>query len=124
MAGQAGAAPAVERAGFPFRALAEPDEEEVAGFRAGQVSLSSEQAMGRALTELCIRLYAGAALDGMVATIEEWRPNVVVRESAEFSSLVAAERLGVPQALTEERPMALCPTSHPIVTAASSLSGQ
>ncbi len=35
----------------------------------------------------------------MVATIEEWRPDVVVRESAEFSSLVAAERLGVPQAL-------------------------
>ena len=55
--------------------------------------------MARALTELYIRLHAGAALDGMVGAIEEWRPDVVVRESAEFSSLVAAERLGVPQAL-------------------------
>ena len=51
--------------------------------------------MGRALTELYIRLYAGAALDDMLAAIEEWRPDVVVRESAEFSSLVAGERLGV-----------------------------
>ena len=51
--------------------------------------------MGRALTELYIRLYAGAALDDMLAAIEEWRPDVLVRESAEFSSLVAGERLGV-----------------------------
>jgi UDP:flavonoid glycosyltransferase YjiC (YdhE family) len=99
MAGQAGAAPAVQRAGFDFQALAEPDEEEVARYRAGQVGLSSDQAMGRALTDLYIRLYAAAALDGMVAAIEEWRPDVVVRESAEFSSLVAAERLGVRHAL-------------------------
>jgi EryCIII-like glycosyltransferase len=95
VAGQAGAAPAARRAGLPFRALAEPDDEELGRFRAGQVGLSAEQAMGRALTELYIRLYAGAAVNDMVAAIEEWRPDVVVRESAEFSSLVAGERLGV-----------------------------
>jgi hypothetical protein len=32
------------------------------------------------------------------AAIEEWRPDVVVRESAEFASQVAAERLGVAHA--------------------------
>ena len=99
MAGQAGAAAGVQRAGFAFQALAEPGEEAVARFRAGQVGLSAEQAMGRALTEHYIRLRAATALQGMVAAIEEWRPDVVVRESAEFSSLIAAERLGVHHAL-------------------------
>lgn len=56
MAGQAGAAPAAQRAGVAFQALAEPDDEEVARFRAGQVGLSAEQAMGRALTEDFTRL--------------------------------------------------------------------
>jgi UDP:flavonoid glycosyltransferase YjiC (YdhE family) len=98
VAGQAGAAPAAQRAGLSFRALPEPDHDELARFRAGQAGLSATQAMGRALTELYIRLYAGAALEDMLAVIEEWRPDVVVRESAEFSSLVAAQRLGVRQA--------------------------
>ena len=98
VAGQAGAAPAAQRAGLPFRALPEPDHDELARFRAGQTGLSATQAMGRALTELYIRLYAGAALEDMLAVIEEWRPDVVVRESAEFSSLAAAQRLGVRQA--------------------------
>jgi hypothetical protein len=99
MAGQAGAEPAVQRAGFAFKALAEPGEEEVDRYRAGRVGLSPEQAMGHALTDLYIRLHARAALNGMMATIEEWRPDVVVRESAEFSSLIAAERLGIRHAL-------------------------
>ena len=98
VAGQAGAAPAAERAGLSFRALPEPDHDKIATFRAGQAGLSTTQAVGRALTELYIRLYAGAALEDMLAVIEEWRPDVVVRESAEFSSLVAARRLGVSQA--------------------------
>ncbi|HYN50594.1 MAG TPA: hypothetical protein VES62_06685 [Thermoleophilaceae bacterium] len=95
VAGQAGAAPAAQRAGLSFRALAEPETEELATFQAGQEGLSATQAMGRALTELYIRVYARAALKDMLAVIEEWRPDVVVRESAEFSALVAAERLGV-----------------------------
>ena len=99
MAGWAGAATAAERAGFAFRPLAEPGEEEVARFRASQVGLSPEQAMRRALTERYVRMNAAAALYGMLATIEEWRPDVVVRESAEFSSLIAADRLGVRHAL-------------------------
>ena len=95
VAGQSGAAPAARRAGLSFRALAEPDDEEVGRFREGQARLSATDAMGRALTGLYIRLYAGAALDDMLAAIEEWCPDVLVRESAEFSSLVAGERLGV-----------------------------
>ena len=98
VAGQAGAAPLARRAGLAFRAVAEPSHEDVLEFRSGQEGLGPMQAMARALTGLYVDLYAGAALPGMLAAIEEWGPDVVVRESAEFASAVAAERLGVPQA--------------------------
>ena len=98
VAGKAGAAPAARRAGLSFRPIAEPNDEALARFRAGQAGLSATLAMGRALTDLYIGLYAGAALEDMLAVVEEWRPDVVVRESAEFSALIAAQRLGVPHA--------------------------
>jgi hypothetical protein len=41
MTGQSSVAPAVERAGFAFRPLAEPEAEEVGEFRAGQRGLSA-----------------------------------------------------------------------------------
>lgn len=71
MAGQAGAAPAAERAGFAFQGLAEPDEEEVARYQAGQVGLSSEQAMGRAPfnARRVAELGAAIALDGGPASL-------------------------------------------------------
>jgi UDP:flavonoid glycosyltransferase YjiC (YdhE family) len=98
VAGEGRAAPTARRAGFPFRALAAPDGEELARFQAGQAGLSAVPAMARALTELYVRLHAGAALPDMLAVVAEWRPDVVVRESAEFASLIAAERLGVAHA--------------------------
>ncbi len=91
------AAPA-RRAQLRFRALGEPSQEDVARFRAGQQHLSPAMAMARAGPELYVHLYAAAALPGMLGAIERWRPDVVVRETGEFSSLIAAERLGVPHA--------------------------
>jgi UDP:flavonoid glycosyltransferase YjiC (YdhE family) len=98
VAGHAGAGPPARRAGLPFRAVRGPEAEDLRRFRAGQAGLSVQKAMARALSQLYVRLYAGAALRDMLATIEEWRPDVVVRESAEFSALIAAERAGVPHA--------------------------
>src|SRR5262245_21374894 len=43
------------------------------------------------------RLYTGAALPAMLETFDEWQPDVVVRESMEFASALAAERFGVRQ---------------------------
>ena len=96
--GQAGAAPLAQRARLRFRAVAEPSHEDVLRFRSGQDGLPPMQAMARAFTGLYVDLYAGAALPGMLAAMQEWRPHVVVRESAEFASTVAAERFGVPHA--------------------------
>jgi hypothetical protein len=56
MAGQAGAAPAAQRAGLAFQALAEQMTKKSPGFGPDQVGLSAEQAMGRALTEDYTRL--------------------------------------------------------------------
>jgi glycosyltransferase len=44
------------------------------------------------------RLDAQAAFPGLNATVEQWRPDVVLRDPCEFGSLAAAERAGVPHA--------------------------
>lgn len=98
VAGPPGAAPLAARAGLAFRAVGEASPAERARFTVGQAGLSPMEAMVRAVGELYVGLHANAALPGMLAALDEWRPDVVVRESAEFSSLVAAERLGVPHA--------------------------
>ena len=59
--------------------------------------LSFEEANATVLTEIFCRLDAQAALPGLTEIISTWQPDVVVREPAEFSSLVAAERASIPQ---------------------------
>jgi UDP:flavonoid glycosyltransferase YjiC (YdhE family) len=89
-------APHVERAGLPLAALDDPSEEALAPLWA-RVRASEVRAGSRIVME---EIYAGeharAALPGMLATMRTWRPDVVVRETCEFASVVAAERLGVP----------------------------
>ncbi|HXI59370.1 MAG TPA: glycosyltransferase [Polyangia bacterium] len=51
-----------------------------------------------ALRDIFAGVNATAALPKLTETIDAWRPDLVVRESAEFAAAVAAERAGVPQA--------------------------
>ena len=95
--GHAEAAGTAARASLPFHPLPEPSDAEIARFREGQEGLTVIEAMGRAVSDLFVRMYAQTALPEMLAAIDRWRPDVVVRESAEFASLVAAERRGIPQ---------------------------
>ena len=60
-------------------------------------SLSFEEADRTVMTEIFGRLNAQAALPGLTAVVNAWKPDVIVREPCEFSSLVAAERAGIPQ---------------------------
>ena len=39
-----------------------------------------------------------AALPALQETIRDWRPDLIVRDSVEFGSLVAAQRAGLPHA--------------------------
>ncbi len=61
---------------------------------------SRDEAPGAAyvIQELFIGLDARAALPGMLSAVEDWRPDLIVRETCEFASCVAAERFGVPLA--------------------------
>ncbi len=98
VAGPSSAAPLVERARLPFRPLAEPTGSEIAQVREWTRSAQPEEAIERSVRDLYVRCYAGAALSTMLAAIEDWRPDLIVRESAEFASCVAAEHLDVPHA--------------------------
>ena len=59
--------------------------------------LSFEEANATVVGEIFGRLDAQAALAGVSAVIEDWRPDLVLREPCEFASLVAAQRAGVAQ---------------------------
>ena len=83
---------------LPFRALPEPPEDELAAAWEQVFSLPPEQRDDYVIREIFAACHARAALPGTLATIEEWGPDVVVRESCEFSAAIAAERLGVPHA--------------------------
>jgi UDP:flavonoid glycosyltransferase YjiC (YdhE family) len=53
------------------------------------------------VTEIFAGAFARAAYPGMLALINRWRPDVVVRESCEYASLLAAEVVGVPVVVVE-----------------------
>src|SRR5699024_5474868 len=59
-------------------------------------SMSPQEADEVVLREVFGRVDAQAAIPSLVELIARWRPDVVVRESAELGSLAAAEQLGVP----------------------------
>ncbi|HJV09141.1 MAG TPA: glycosyltransferase [Acidimicrobiales bacterium] len=72
---------------------------DVMGAVYGRLSwVSHEEANAIVIGEIFGRLDAQAALAGVSATVEGWRPDVVIREPCEFASWVVAEKAGVPQA--------------------------
>ncbi len=88
----------VERAGFDFRAGAEPPEREVASIRELLPVAPPSEASVLGNRELFGRLATTAMLPAMEATCSDWRPDVVLREPCEYASAVVAGRLGIPTA--------------------------
>jgi UDP:flavonoid glycosyltransferase YjiC (YdhE family) len=85
-----------ESAGVAFDAVAEATPERLA--RVGEL-LSGKPVMERvrlATSELFVGAHGGAALAPMMRLVDAWRPDVILRETAEVSSLLAAEAFGVP----------------------------
>ncbi len=89
-------AAAITRAGFDHLPFADADPELVGPVMARLSSLPFEQADATVIREIFGRIDAQAALPGVTEAIERWRPYVVVREPAEFGSLAAACRAGIP----------------------------
>ena len=91
-------AAAVERAGFAHEPFGDVPPELIGPIMGQLPHLPFEEANAIVIREVFARIDAQAGLPGVVATIERWRPDVVVRESAELASMAAAEAAGLPHA--------------------------
>jgi UDP:flavonoid glycosyltransferase YjiC (YdhE family) len=89
----------VSAAGFEHRPFADVAPERLGAVFGRLPSLSFEEASAVVAADVFGRLAAQAALPGLVAVVDEWRPDIVVREPAELGSLVAARSAGIPQAV-------------------------
>lgn len=92
------AQPLVEHAGLPFMSFADPLERDLEPLWARIRAASPEEANELVLGESFGRVRARAALPGIELAIDAWRPDVVLRDSAEFASAVAAEARALPVA--------------------------
>jgi UDP:flavonoid glycosyltransferase YjiC (YdhE family) len=102
----------VEAAGFPAVAAGFDRKRDATDprFVALQSELETLPAEGSARTLFRIRnlfagLYAERMTDDVLAIVADWRPDVVVREVAEFGGCVAAEALGIPHASVRSNTM-------------------
>ena len=85
-----------DRAGVAFHRVGEADPEHLS--RVGE-ALSGKPTMERvrlATTDLFVGAHGAAALPEMMRLVGAWRPDVILRETAEVSSQLAAEAFGVP----------------------------
>jgi UDP:flavonoid glycosyltransferase YjiC (YdhE family) len=98
VAGSGSAGTLARREGLAYRALAEPVPSELDAVHERLRSLSNEDSAEPAIQDMFVRTYAAAAMPDMLRLVKSWRPDVVLRESTEFASCLAAERCGVPQA--------------------------
>jgi len=90
-------AEAVTRAGFEHLPFGAPPPELIGEVFGRIQRLPFEQANRAVLAEVFGRLDAQAALPALSGIITDWRPDLVVRETCEFGSLVAADRAGIAQ---------------------------
>jgi UDP:flavonoid glycosyltransferase YjiC (YdhE family) len=86
----------VERAGLPVRPFDEPAEEAVGPLWAATMDAATEAANALVIGQIFAGFKMRAALPGILDAIADWPPDVIVRESYEFASAIAAESHGVP----------------------------
>jgi hypothetical protein len=96
VAAPASYATAVEAAGFAHEPFSDAPPELVGPIMGRLPSVTFEEANELIVRDVFARIDAQAALPSLLDTLERWRPNVVIRESAELASLAAAEHAGVP----------------------------
>ncbi len=89
---------AVRRAGLEQMPFADVPAELMGQVFARLPHMDSTQANQTVMREVFGRLDAQHALPAMQAAVSQWRPDVILREPAEFASLAAAESAGIPHA--------------------------
>jgi UDP:flavonoid glycosyltransferase YjiC (YdhE family) len=98
VAGPPPLAATVERAGYRFWEGAEPPEDELGATWGRVPTVSPEEANEIVIGEIFAGLNVRAMLPRLEAACEQWQPDALIREEAEFASAIAAERHGVPHA--------------------------
>ena len=83
-------------AGFEFWEFDPPPEDELGSVWEGVPELPPEEANRVVVSEIFGRLNTTAALPGLRAACEEWRPDAVLRDPNEYGSALAAELRGIP----------------------------
>jgi len=86
----------VEQAGLDFRPFDAPPEDEVGALLGVAQDLPRAEADVLMGGELYGRLKPRAALPGLLAEVEAWRPDAIVREGYELASSLVAELHGIP----------------------------
>lgn len=89
-------APVVERLGFDARPFAEPPDEAWRPFVPRLATIPQPEADVLMIREWFGRLQTRAALPHVLATVQSWRPDVVVHECYHYAGPLAAERHGIP----------------------------
>ncbi|MFL5307868.1 MAG: glycosyltransferase [Polyangia bacterium] len=85
----------VRDAGLPHLPFDHPGDDLLAPIWARLRGASEADMLTIAASEIFAGVSAAAALPKVRATIREWRPDLVLRESFEYGALVAAEAVGV-----------------------------
>ena len=107
VAAPASFAAAVARAGLEHLPFADVPAEQMGAVFSRLPDLPSDEANEVVIREVFAGLDARAALPGLDAIVRSWRPDVIVRDPAEFASYVVAERHAVPHASVAIGPAAL-----------------
>ncbi|WP_175525358.1 glycosyltransferase [Microbacterium sp. cf046] len=95
VAAPASYAAAVAKAGFAHEPFADGPAELIGPVMGRLPTLTFEEADDIVVREVFARIDAQAALPSLITTIERWRPDLILRETAELASLAAAERAGL-----------------------------
>jgi UDP:flavonoid glycosyltransferase YjiC (YdhE family) len=85
-----------QRYGLPVSGFGEPDPEEFAAVWARVPLADPEEANRIVIGEVFGRLDATAALPGVDELVTAWRPDLLVRDTAEYAAALVAERHGLP----------------------------
>ena len=86
----------VERAGLPFAAFGEPPPEQWMPLLGEFGEMDLDTANAAMIGEYFARMDTAAALPGLRAIVEDWRPDVIVRDCWEYASTLVAELHGIP----------------------------
>ncbi|MBT8458807.1 MAG: glycosyltransferase family 1 protein [Boseongicola sp.] len=90
--------PLAERAGIEFAPFDRMSDENIQAHWAGRQHLGDDEMVRFGIRDMFANRTARTALPKLRETIVSWKPDVVVRDSAEFAAFALSETLGIPHA--------------------------